>query len=49
MKSDILIVDDSKDMLEVVGRQLEANGFNTFKATNVIDAVDLLKLVFQSF
>lgn len=44
MKSDILIVDDSKDMLEVVGRQLEANGFNTFKATNVIDAVDLLKL-----
>lgn len=44
MKLDILIVDDSKDMLEVISRQLEGNGFNTFKATNVIDAVDLLKL-----
>lgn len=44
MKADILIVDDSRDMLEVVSRQLEAKGFNTFKATNVIDAIDLLKL-----
>ena len=44
MKADILIVDDSKDMLEVISRQLEAKGFNSFKATNVMDAVDLLKL-----
>lgn len=44
MKADILIVDDSKDMLEVVSRQLDSKGFNTFKATNVIDAIDLLKL-----
>ncbi len=44
MKSDILIVDDSKDMLEVISRQLKAKGFNTFQATNVFDAVDLLKL-----
>ncbi len=44
MKADILIVDDSKDMLEVLSRQLKAKGFNTFQATNVLDAVDLLKL-----
>ena len=44
MKEDILIVDDSKDMLEVLSRQLSSNGFNTFQATNVVDAVDLLKL-----
>lgn len=44
MKADILIVDDSKDMLEVISRQLESKGYNTFRATNVLDAVDLLKL-----
>ena len=44
MKKDVLIVDDSKDMLEVLGRQLNSRGFNTFQATNVLDAVDLLKL-----
>ncbi len=44
MKTDILVVDDSKDMLEVVSRQLESKGYNTFQATNVLDAVDLLKL-----
>lgn len=44
MKDDILIVDDSTDMLEVISRQLDMEGFNTFRATNVIDAVDLLKL-----
>ena len=44
MKEDILIVDDSKDMLEVLSRQLSTNGYNTFQATNVVDAVDLLKL-----
>ena len=44
MKTDILIVDDSTDMLEVLSRQLSNEGFNTFQATNVIDAVDLLKL-----
>jgi len=44
MKEDILIVDDSTDMLEVLSRQLSADGFNTFQATNVLDAVDLLKL-----
>lgn len=44
MTEDILIVDDSKDMLEVLSRQLSSNGYNTFQATNVVDAVDLLKL-----
>jgi two-component system response regulator HydG len=44
MKEDILIVDDSADMLEVVSRQLSSECYNTFQATNVIDAVDLLKL-----
>jgi len=44
VKGDILVVDDSRDMLEVIGRQLGSRGYNTFKATNVIDAIDLLKL-----
>jgi two-component system response regulator HydG len=44
MKADILIVDDSTDMLEVLSRQLINDGYNVFQATNVIDAVDLLKL-----
>lgn len=43
MKADILIVDDSTDMLEVLSRQLTSDGYNTFQATNVLDAVDLLK------
>ncbi len=48
MKEDVLIVDDSSEMLEVLARQLESNHFNAFKATNVLDAVDLLKLKIPS-
>ncbi|MBU2019656.1 MAG: sigma-54 dependent transcriptional regulator, partial [Bacteroidetes bacterium] len=44
MKADILIVDDSLDMLEVLRRQLNSSGYSTFQASNVIDAIDLLKL-----
>jgi two-component system response regulator HydG len=39
----VLIVDDSRDMLEVVSRQLKDLGFQTFQVTNVMDAVDMLK------
>lgn len=44
MKADILIVDDSIDMLEVLRRQLKETGYTTFQASNVVDAVDLLKI-----
>lgn len=44
MKEDVLLVDDSTDMLEVLSRHLSSVGYNTFQATNVLDAIDLLKL-----
>ncbi len=42
-KEHILIVDDSHDMLEVLRRQLGDLGHGTFQASNVMDAVDILK------
>lgn len=42
-KEHILIVDDSHDMLEVLRRQLNDLGYNTYQASNVADAVDILK------
>lgn len=42
-KEHILIVDDSHDMLEVLRRHLSDFGHNTFQASNVMDAVDILK------
>lgn len=42
-KENILIVDDSHDMLEVLRRQLGDLGHSTFQASNVMDAVDILK------
>lgn len=42
-KENILIVDDSHDMLEVLRRQLSDLGYQTFQASNVMDAVELLK------
>jgi len=42
-KEHILIVDDSHDMLEVLRRQLGDLGHTTFQASNVMDAVDILK------
>ncbi|MDX5340468.1 MAG: sigma-54 dependent transcriptional regulator, partial [Cyclobacteriaceae bacterium] len=43
MKEHILIVDDSHDMLEVLRRQLNDLGYRTYQASNVMDAVDILK------
>ena len=42
-KENVLIVDDSIEMLEVLRRQLTANNFYTFQATNVTDAIEILK------
>lgn len=42
-KEHILIVDDSHEMLEVLRRQLGDAGYTTFQASNVVDAVDILK------
>lgn len=42
-KESILIVDDSYDLLEVLQRQLQANGYHTYQASNVVDAIDVLK------
>ncbi|MDX5338924.1 MAG: sigma-54 dependent transcriptional regulator [Cyclobacteriaceae bacterium] len=43
MKEHILIVDDSHDMLEVLRRQLSDLGYRTYQASNVMDALDILK------
>ena len=39
----VLIVDDSIEMLEVLRRHLSAMNYQTFQATNVSDAVEILK------
>lgn len=43
MKESILLVDDSRDMLEVLRRQLGDLGYQTFQAGNAMDALDILK------
>lgn len=43
-KENILIVDDSLEMLEVVRRHLNALNYYTFQATNVNDAIEILKI-----
>ena len=42
-KENILIVDDSVEMLEVLRRQLSSLNFYTFQASNVTDAIEILK------
>lgn len=42
-KENILVVDDDYDMLEVLGRNLEAQDFHTYKASAVLEAIDILK------
>lgn len=39
----ILVVDDSRDMLELVRRQLQDMGLNPFISDNVIEAIDILE------
>ena len=39
----VLVVDDSLEMLELLQRQLKAMNLITFQASNVADAIDLLK------
>lgn len=41
----LLVVDDSADMVDLLSRNLESAGFGCFKATAVSDAIDLLKEV----
>ncbi len=38
----ILLVDDSEDMLEVLRRNLSMKGYKTYAVTNVEDAIDIL-------
>lgn len=42
-KENILIVDDNYDMLEVLQRNLKAQNFHTYKASSVIEALEILK------
>lgn len=42
-KENILIVDDSLEMLEVLRRQLKSLNFYVFQASNVNDAIEILK------
>ncbi len=41
-KENILIVDDDYDMLEVLYRNLKAAHFHTYKATSVLEAINIL-------
>lgn len=43
-RENILIVDDSVEMLEVLKRQLQALNYYTFQASNVNDAIEILKI-----
>ena len=42
-KENILIVDDNYDMLELLQRNLKALNFHTYKASSVMEAIDILK------
>lgn len=42
-KENILIVDDNYDMLELLQRNLKAQNFHTYKASSVLEAIDILK------
>ena len=41
--AEVLIVDDQPDLLDVLDQQLSLIGYSTWTATNVTDAVDILK------
>lgn len=42
-KENILIVDDDFDMLEVLQRNLKAENYHVYKASSVLEALDILK------
>ncbi|SEA76312.1 DNA-binding transcriptional response regulator, NtrC family, contains REC, AAA-type ATPase, and a Fis-type DNA-binding domains [Flavobacterium gillisiae] len=42
-KENILIVDDNYDMLELLHRNLKAQNFHTYKASSVMEAIEILK------
>lgn len=42
-KQSVLVVDDSKDMLELLRRNTALMGFNPFAALNVLDAIEVLQ------
>lgn len=43
-KENILIVDDNKDMLDLIQRQLKSFNYRTYKASSVAEAIEVLKL-----
>jgi two-component system response regulator HydG len=43
-KENILIVDDNYDMLELLQRNLKAQNFHAYKASSVLEAIDILKV-----
>jgi two-component system response regulator HydG len=42
-KENILVVDDDYDMLEVLGRNLKALDFHVYRASAVVEAIEILK------
>lgn len=42
-KLSVLLVDDSRDMLELLRRNMNAMGMNPFATENVVDAIDILE------
>ncbi|SHG71688.1 two-component system, NtrC family, response regulator HydG [Salegentibacter echinorum] len=43
LRENILIVDDDYDMLEVLQRNLKEENYHVYKATSVLEAIDILK------
>lgn len=42
-KTNILVVDDSENMLEIIRRNLSSKGYTVYTVTNVIDAISFLE------
>jgi CheY-like chemotaxis protein len=42
-KANILVVDDSENMLEIIRRNLSSGGYVVYTVTNVMDAISFLE------
>ena len=42
-KSQILVVDDSENMLEIIRRNLSSKGYVVYTVTNVVNAISFLE------
>jgi CheY-like chemotaxis protein len=42
-KSNLLVVDDSSDTVEMISRNLKSQGYSVFTAKSVVDATNILE------